>query len=1166
MLLSLLEFQERSMTHQISQLRKRAYTSPPKLKNGNALAETDAASGLTAEPKDELASARHKEERKIKWKQVALQFGLAMNSLAGGINHAYAAPPEMAQVMENPAITNLSAGEIDLAIEAPEQQDLRATIREFTPQEFTTKDATESLETFADEGRVFRNGIGSDKDLSSEAAAKRLQNGQSLDIELIDGTVHRLSSLEELQAFDTFHGLGLKPVAPPEVVRALQSLELGVDDDDGLIRKESTFSSENTFSAYEAYNILSTAERDSTGSTLKGALIGGAIVGAGIGITVLGGGALLPGLAMAASSASPMLLGVSGVALAAGLGAGAYLGARSYNLNNPDNLEIRYGMDSGLKIRNLEHAVDVHGWLQERAANPFTEEQQGIALEHFESTTGFQDASGKAITMDQARERLANGEEVKIPSSIAGHTDSISNLRQLQQLDTVRGSGINPTVPPHVSSSLRALESGSGPADGLYKAGNFEPEGRLSAFEAVDHLFRNRESINVIVKGKQYDTSTLANVQELNALMGDGINTILPDQQFQAIRQFGSQGLISLETTRSSVGRRGNQSNTTETSTVDAYEALQAIRGGQEVKVNSRQRLATVASLEDFHELKSLEFDRNNSIVSDRDFQLLRHWELEGGYSVDNDGQKDYAYEALQALQSGETFGINHRGRTAAVKNVEDMVELSALETPKAGFEHSISDVEYRLLQHWENNGEYRVDGDHSEFAFEGLQALQAGRQFDIKSNGRFAPVSSYQDMAELSAFETPDAGFEHTIPAVEFDRLTYFEGVNGNSTVQIGNRKGRAYEGYRALRSGNSFDMLAGGVWNTVTSTQALHDLDALLGRGVNDILPQDQYDLLKHLGDEQEGEGLYAGSEKLNSYSALQQFRDENGISYQFTAGDFDSRLSIGTSDLESLARTKEIRDNQRDYDRYSYSAQDWQDKMSRQADGLPSLAADNLSYAQGELRDGERALSDAESDLSDAESDLRRARSDLSSAESDLRRARSELSSARSMPSKVDVEVEYCNRDTGKCWWETEQEHNHDRDRAISSARSWVSSAERDVSSAESDIRRARSDISSAESDISSARSEISRARGLISEANQLIGSLEAYKTMLDGTNESNLAQTVSAVKAKLEEFRSLTHINSLRDNLGRQSKLISNHETRPDRPKDWVAPAREDLAQF
>lgn len=1146
------------MSPQIS-LKKRAFFSPPPIKER---ASQKFSSPQLKEPEsfDSYVGAGPKPKRGIRWAEVGLQFGLAVNAMAGSANSAQAAGVSQAEIVQ--IVEHDRAATLDLAVDSV---DLRTSVQEFVAEEFTAQDTQVSLQSFAENGRIFQSRIGTDRDLSIDAASNRLYRGKSVNIELPDGSSQEISSIEDLQALDTFNGKGINPIAPPEVVRALRGLELGVDGDDGLIRNEFGLTDEDTFSAYQSYKVLTSDAQDSTGAKVKGALIGGAVIGAGIGIAAFGGGAVLPGIAAAVSSATPAMIAGAGVAVATGMIAGAYASNRTFKMDNPGELEVRYGIDSGLKVKTLDHAVDTFQWLQDRAANPFTEDQQEVALQHFDGSVGFFDEEGARLNLGQVQERLAVGEEVKVPSSIPGHSDSISNLRELQQLDTVRGSGINPVLPMEVSQSLRELESGAGVADGLYKAGNFQSDGRLSAFEAVDILFRERQPINAVVRSKQYDTKTLANIQELNALMGDGVNTILPAHQFEALRRFGESEILYQEQTVETRTSRGQVHRTSDLAAVDAYEALQAIRSGHEVKVESRDRFATVRSLEDLHELKSMEFDRRNSILGDRDFDLLRHWDLEGDYRVDQNGQQDFAYEALQALQSGNEFGIAHRDRMATVATTEDMVELAALETPDAGFEHSIADLEYELLKHWESSGNYRVDGDHTEYAYEALQALQSGQEFEIHRSGRFAPVSSYRDMIELSAFETPEAGFEHTIPADQFARLSHFEQAGGTATTRVGQRTGRAYEGYRALRNGRHFDVAAGGVWNKVTGPQSLHDLDALLGRGVNDILPQDQYDLLKHLGDEQSGEGLFTNGARLNSYSALQEFRAERAISYDFNGGDFGNLLHLETENLESLERTREIRDNQREYDRYAYSAEDWQDKMQQQAAALPADAQANLDYGQSELNEGERELSWARSALSDAESDLSRARRYKSDAEADLRDAESYLRWANGLPTYIDEEVEYCD-DSGDCWWEIESTRNWEKDREVSSARSDVSSAESHVRSAQSDIRRALSDISSAESDISAARRAISRANDIISDAETVLAALPNYQRLLEQVGDANFEQVIGEAKTHLAYMEERTHTSGLQGSLDRQQRLIHNQESRPERPTGWVVPAREDLAQF
>ena len=115
-------------------------------------------------------------------------------------------------------------------------------------------------------------------------AAQRLRDGKTVEIRLPDGSSHVLRSVEDLQALDTFSGLGLKPVAAPEVVEALRGLENGLDSDDGIVKDGSALIPERKISAYEAYKLLVNDERGrATDAGLKGGLIG---AGVALGVSV----------------------------------------------------------------------------------------------------------------------------------------------------------------------------------------------------------------------------------------------------------------------------------------------------------------------------------------------------------------------------------------------------------------------------------------------------------------------------------------------------------------------------------------------------------------------------------------------------------------------------------------------------------------------------------------------------------------------------------------------------------------------------------------------------------------------------------------------------------------------------------------------------------------
>ena len=1001
--------------------------------------------------KPDLAEAEPREKGGFQFKKVAVQFGLAMNSLAGMTGTAHAAAQVQDHVFTHKEISEV----IDLAVDRSERRE------QFVRRNFNSSDVIDSLSHFSEQGGLTRKQRRGETTMPVTEAAQRLREGKAVEIRLPDGTNHALRSVEDLQTLDTFAGLGLKPVAAPDVVEALRGLEKGLDSDDGIVKDGSALIGERKISAYEAYKLLINEERGGGADAgFKGGLIG-AGVALGVGAAVVGANALAPGLVPALAGGVAGLSGgviaVAGGAMALSTVSGATIGYVNYMKKNPDYLEVRFGEDSGMRIRTTDHASETYGWLQARRANPFTESQQRDALQALDEASGLY-RGRKEIDADGALQRLREGKEVRVPSSIPGLSDTLDNFRDLQILDTIKGTAANPVLTEDMSRSLRVLESGRQAADGFYgDTKTMKAGGQMTALDAVESLFWDREPVGISRNNHGYTAESLSNVQELNALKGDGINTILPDGQFQSLQLFDRNNLIETASM---------------TEDLDSYEALQAMHRGEGVRVASRRRKALALEPEDMRELRAFEFSQENDILDSREFNLLNYWDHNGGYSVDKDGQSDHAYEALQALQRGD--------------------------------------------------------------------------QFDIRSQGRQAPASSYQDLQDLATFEAPEAGFPNTVPAEDFDRLTYFQGAReaeGQNTTRVGSREGRAYEGYRELRDGDPFLVNAGGVWNRVTGSQSLHDLDALLGRGVNDILPQEQYDLLKLLADAPVGEGLSLNGDRLNSYASLQQFRNGGGLTYDFNGGDFGDRLYIDTPNIESLDDSLKLLQDQREYDRYSYTVGEWQDKMQRQAEDTPELARDNLRYGQSELRDGENKLSRGESDL-------RRGRSDLSDAESDLRRARWDLSAAYSMPSTTTEYRTECD-DSG-CDRVPYESHNYQRDWAISRAQSDIRRAQSDISDAERDISRARSLISEAHSDIS-------RAHGLIREAESLIGVLGGYQDTLGRVNDANYSETLAKIEATLAQMKSLSNISSLTRNLNRQGQLIDNM-SRPARPEGYVVPDR------
>lgn len=894
------------------------------------------------------------------------------------------------------------------------------------------------LSNFKAEGDVYKKVLGFKGELTTAQAEQRLKDGDTVYVRLKSGQIQKISSMQELETLDTLQGKSLHPNLPQDLVSSLKMLERGQVKKDGMFKPNG-----DEVTAYDAYRILGTKHPGAAGAAALYGL-GGLAVGlglAGAGALVIGKGLLVPEI-KGKKISQDVLIG-AGIGIAAiGLFSGVGMGVVHHQAEWPKTLEIRNGADSNLTLRELIDVVPQASWLNSQAEHPFTSEQQRQVLSHFDQNGGvYKSGLGKGkLSARDAQERLAKGKSILIPNPRkAGEKIEISDFRHLQEFDTVYGAGINPVTSQDEMKSLRYLD----------QHGSFELKGKpLSAYHTLDRMLRDRLPVDAKLNNKKYTLQDLREAQELNALKGDGLNTIVSIPQFQALQHFDT------------AFKNGDKS-------IDSFEALQLMHQHQTVGASSSGRVAQVSNPMDVQELHSLEVTGKNNFLPQQDYELLQYWQQHGGY------------------QNGRSY--------------------------------------------------------------ESLKTMESGGEFNVQSSGRWAPARTFQDLHDLASFEVKDSPFPDSIPAEARDRLEYFQGT-ARLAFRVGNREGRAYEGYRELRDHKQFDVKAGGVWNTVDSPQALHDLDAMLGRQVNDILPKDQYDLLHHLGDGSPNEGLARLHSKANSYQALQAFRKGQAVTYDFVGGDFQDLVSIPTAGLDKLADTKLRRDNQKEYDRYRYSLPEFQDKMKRQTEQLPELAQNDLAQGQSHKADGESAERRGRSDLSDAQSDLSRANSDESWA-------RGRLFAAYAMPSENAVTKYRTVTDSdGNSHQEsyTDYEHNWARDAAISSANSDIYDAERRQS-------RARSEISDAEAAIRRAQEAIRQAENEISESQEIVRIAGSVGMEVNGLSEADYQRTVNQLKAQVARMKQLAHTNSLSNNLGREARLVDNMLNRPLRPPGWTVPA-------
>jgi hypothetical protein len=333
--------------------------------------------------------------------------------------------------------------------------------------------------------------------------------------------------------------------------------------------------------------------------------------------------------------------------------------------------------------------------------------------------------------------------------------------------------------------------------------------------------------------------------------------------------------------------------------------------------------------------------------------------------------------------------------------------------------------------------------------------------------------------------------GINTFLPQAEFDLWRYFQAHNGFM-------EGEAYRAMQALREGRAVEVWAGGGLNVVRSEEDLHELEGVFGR------QDDAYELLRQLGD-----GFQSGGERrLNSYQALQALQDGQALSYGFVGGDYGERLELPVGSLESLVEVRERRDNQREYDRYRYSDEEFLEKLKHLKSELPELARADLAQSLVALRAAREGERQARQELGDAEQGV-------SQAETDLRDAESRSAAAFALPFVTP-----------------DGEHDWNREAASGGARS-------EQMQAESALRQARLDEASAGSEVSAALQEVRQAELAVAEAEEIL-------------------ERLAAGEAPVGVLQRLAHTAELRTNLEHQLKLQANQATRPERPAGWQVP--------
>ncbi|MCD4786031.1 MAG: hypothetical protein K8T10_19600 [Candidatus Eremiobacteraeota bacterium] len=662
--------------------------------------------------------------------------------------------------------------------------------------------------------------------------------------------------------------------------------------------------------------------------------------------------------------------------------------------------------------------------------------------------------SGKVL------ERLKKGKPVYIENERNGHS-RVDNLDTLQVLDSLKGRGKNTILPDNQFDALKFLEKGVDENDGFYNPG-FWGEKKVNSFDAYNAL-RTGEEIQVNI-GEQSDLKAFspADLTEANALYGEGENTILPQDQFQALKNLEH-------------GEKEKDGLYVDGESVNAYDALQRLQEGENVGINVGSKSNLIAKdTGDLAEANAFYGQGENTIMPDKDFQLFKYFEKgkdpDDGFLIE--GKKANAYEALQALQSGESVSIN-------IGYVEGMV------------------------------------------------------------------VRTTQDMAELDAFY--GSGKNTILPENQFDSMKSFDQLGAYRTP--GGRKINAYQSLQEMQGGSIAYIKYLGFIERARTPEDIHELDALEGKGVNDILPKDQYDNLQAIKPYLCESGSPT-SLAISSYGALQKFQDGTPVHYRMEGGDFDELMSGKAGNINDLPDALTKLANQQEYDKYSFSFPEYEDKTAKEMKKTPDILKKDVQEAKSNIDKSKNDINDSKGNIDKAESDITRGKRDLRDAERDLLYAES-----------MDDEVwEYgydygYNYSTGKYEYHFGQ-HQVENEEKVEEIRQ----AESDISDAERRIRRAKSQLSNAESDLESAKKRLEAGELRLSSGESIEQLFPSLRSLIESLDEDKFASQKDELQAKLSEMGEIAKPcgEEIQKNFSKYLKLLNVMESRPGRPDGWIPP--------
>jgi hypothetical protein len=755
-------------------------------------------------------------------------------------------------------------------------------------------------------------------------------------------------------------------------------------------------------------------------------------------------------------------------------------------------------------------------------------------IKFFQPVQNFVKREKDELTQDVTDEVILSGNKekqaqpvlLKSPGGSAREPEEAdkSNNKQEQHLSTLRhfiDNGMNDESQPGVYKKHLAF----------LPAKISEPEKALKKLDKNGSLYVMNERNNFSKISSHKD------LEVLDQLMGAGESKSLSEPQYNALTflKEGKDEDDGITTPGFFTGK-----------TLNTYDTYKRLEKGKTTRVNigDRERLEA-KKIDDLVTINVLYGGGENTILPENERDALLYLEKgkdsDDGLYVKGKRSPVNSYDAFQELQDNKKVSVNigHMEKLVA-KDTEDLAEINSF----YGEEKNtvLTDREYKAFKYLEKgkskeNGFYDAEGLTN--AYYALQTIQDGTGTMVNiGNKTNLMAKTTQDIVEIDTFY--GSGENTILPEDQFQSFKYFD--------KLGNFQ--AYEALNDMQEGKPVVINHKGISDVLRNPENVKELDSLEGRGVNTILPDDQY---KNLQDMKQyfcqSESQPSG--KMSSYGALQKFKTGEPVDFSMTGGDFDRPLMDKLGKIEDIPKGLQKIANQKEYDKYRFTVPEYKDKAEKENKKSPGLIKKDQEQAKTGIAKQKNNIEYARYSIDMAESDRERGERDKKDAEDDLRKA-------KRMPDTVwEYGYHYGhNPQTGSYDYHYgyHNANNDDKDRAIRKAK-------RDISDAESKIRRAERELREAQNKLESSqnalkREEVRLANGIKIDQ-EMIPELMSIYSSINAEHFNEIKDSLAGVIAQLTDTAKYCGEN-VRENIDNQGKLLAIMDERPERPAGWTPP--------